>query len=334
MRPLELEKNNTTVSALCLGTMHFGTLTDEGASFKILDRFVEAGGNFIDTANNYATWAPGGRGGESESLLGKWIKMRGNRSRLFLATKVGFPVPADKVGMGLKAKQIESECNNSLKRLGIDTIDLYYAHHDDRETPLEESLNAFQKLIKAGKVRFIGASNYTSWRLEETRWVAQGGGFPEFCCLQQRVSYLRPVSGAEFDPQVVAGRELYDYCLIRNLRLLAYSPLLGGVYNVNNDRLDPRYQSTENTMRMYTLRQVAEESGVTAGQLVLAWLMQSKPEVIPVLGVSNREQLDENLDALKIRLSEDQINRLSSAGNIVSPHIDAKRETGRFLEKT
>jgi len=327
-----IEIANIKVSALCLGTMHFGTVTNAATSYDILDKYIEAGGNFIDTANNYATWVPGGKGGESEALLGKWMKDRGNRSRIFIASKVGFPVPADKMDIGLSAKQIETECNRSLKRLGIETIDLYYAHHDDRNTPLEESLEAFQRLIKAGKVRFIGASNFITWRLEKAHWISHNKGWSEFCCIQQRFSYLRPVSGAEFDPQIAASSELLDYCQTQGMRLLAYSPLLGGVYNIKDYQLDPHYQSPENEIRLTALREVADELGATPIQVVLAWLIQSKPEVIPLLGVENQEQLNDNLVALDITLSEDQIFKLSTAGNISTFHFDAKLKKNRLAK--
>jgi aryl-alcohol dehydrogenase-like predicted oxidoreductase len=320
------------VSAICLGTMHFGTVTDTVTSYDLLDRYVEAGGNFLDTANNYATWVPGGRGGESETLLGRWIKERGNSSHLFVASKVGFSVPVDEVGMGLTARQIEAECERSLRRLGVDTIDLYYAHRDDRETPLEESLDAFHKLVKAGKVRFIGASNFVTWRLEEARWISLNRGWPEFCCIQQRYSYLRPASGADFNPQLVVSAELLDFCRSRNMQLLAYSPLLKGAYSRSDRPLPPHYQSHESESQLTALRAVAGELGATPNQVVLAWLIQSEPKTIPVIGVSSLEQLEENLRAIDITLSEDQIFRLSSAGNIPTSHFDARRQKSRLAK--
>ncbi|KPJ85216.1 MAG: hypothetical protein AMS17_14710 [Spirochaetes bacterium DG_61] len=332
MKKHTIERGSCEVSAICLGTMHFGTVTDTVTSYDLLDRYVEAGGNFLDTANNYATWIPGGRGGESETLLGRWIKERGNSSHLFIATKVGFPVPVDEVGMGLTARQIEAECERSLRRLGVETIDLYYAHRDDRETPLEESLKAFHKLIKAGKVRFIGASNFVTWRLEEARWISLNRGWPEFCCIQQRYSYLRPASGADFDPQLVGSAELLDFCRSRNMQLLAYSPLLKGVYSRSDRPLPPHYKSHESESQLTALRAVAGKLDATPNQVVLAWLMQSEPETIPVIGVSCLEQLEENLGALDITLSEDQIFRLSSAGNIPTSHFNAKMQKSRLAK--
>jgi aryl-alcohol dehydrogenase-like predicted oxidoreductase len=332
MKKHAFEIGSCEVSAICLGTMHFGTITDTVTSYDLLDRYVEAGGNFLDTANNYATWVPGGRGGESETLLGRWIKERGNSSHLFVATKVGFPVTVDEVGMGLTVRQIEAECERSLRRLGVETIDLYYAHRDDRETPLEESLEAFHKLVKAGKVRFIGASNFVTWRLEEARWISRNRGWPEFCCIQQRYSYLRPASGADFDPQLVGSAELLDFCRSRNMQLLAYSPLLKGAYGRSDRPLPPHYKSPESESQLTALRAVAGELGATPNQAVLAWLMQSEPETIPVIGVSSLEQLEENLGALDITLSEDQILRLSSAGNIPTSHFDARRRKSRLAK--
>ena len=171
MRTVPLGKTGVEVSVFCLGTMDFGTHTDPETSYKLLDLYVEKGGFFLDTANVYARWWPGYVGGESETLLGRWMHERKNRSRLFLATKVGFEMPG--VERGLRAHQIEEECEKSLKRLGIETIDLYYAHRDNPNTPLEETLEAFYRLIKAGKVRFIGASNYPAWWLEEARWISK-----------------------------------------------------------------------------------------------------------------------------------------------------------------
>lgn len=332
MKKHTIKIESIEVSAICLGTMHFGTITDTATSYDLLDRYIEAGGNFIDTANNYATWVPGGRGGESETLLGRWIKERGICSRLFLASKVGFPVPADEVSMGLTASQIEAECNRSLKRLGVETLDIYYAHHDDRETPLEESLEAFYGLIKAGKVRFIGASNFVTWRLEEAHCISRIRGWPQFCCIQQRFSYLHPVSGADFDPQVAGTAELLDFCRSRNVQFLAYSPLLGGAYSRSDRPFSPQYQGPDSERRLEALRAVAREVGATTNQIVLAWLMQSEPVAVPVLGVSRSEQFEENLGALDITLSEDQIYRLSSAGNIPTSHVDAKRQDSRLAK--
>ena len=149
MKKVPLGRSGVEVSAICLGAMFFGTRTDTATSLKLLDQYVEAGGSFIDTANIYAHWVSGFKGGESEYLLGDWMKKRKNRSKVFIASKVGFGYPS--VERGLTPAQIASECDRSLARMGVETIDLYYAHVDDRTTPQEESLEAFDKLVRAGE---------------------------------------------------------------------------------------------------------------------------------------------------------------------------------------
>jgi aryl-alcohol dehydrogenase-like predicted oxidoreductase len=310
MRTVSLGKSGAGVSALCLGTMHFGSLIDWKSSCRLLDLYVEAGGGFIDTANNYAVWAPGYQGGESEALLGQWMQERKNRSRIFLASKVGFHHGSAE--RGLRARQILGECDKSLQRLRTDTIDLYYAHLDDRQTPLPETLEAFDRLVQAGKVRWLGASNTLAWRLEEARCTSARHGWPEYCCIQQRYSYLQPRPGADFGHQTAATEELLDYCQERGLRLLAYSPLLNGAYTRRDRPLMAQYQGPHTSAALRVLQAVAAEVGATLNQVVLAWMLHSEPQVIPVMGASTEEQLRENLGALDVRLDAGQMARLDS----------------------
>jgi len=184
------------VSVICHGTDHFGSRVDYGTSTAILDRYVEAGGNFLDTSNFYAAWIQGAKGGESEALIGKWMKERKNRDKLIIGTKVGCPY--QDVPMGTSAKIIETEAERSLKRLGVETIDMYYTHLDDRSVPFEEQLEAMDKLVKAGKVRCIGACNIKAWRLEEARCASQHNGLVQHACVEQRYTYLRPKPAANF----------------------------------------------------------------------------------------------------------------------------------------
>ncbi len=311
MRTVSLGKAGVKVSTLCLGTMHFGSRTDKETSYRILDRYVAAGGSFLDTANNYAMWVPGYVGGESETLLGEWMRERKNRAQMFIATKVGFNYPG--VEGGLRAYQIERECEKSLKRLGIDTIDLYYAHRDDRNTPMEETLEAYDRLIKAGKVRFIGASNFLAWRLEEARWVSETHDWAGYCCIQQRYSYIRPKPGASFGHQIAANDDLLDYCRTRGIRLLAYSPLLSGAYTRADRTFPEQYLGPDTDARLAALKAVSEEVGATVNQVVLAWMVQSDPVVIPLVGASTVDQLEENLGALAVELSAGQMARLNDA---------------------
>ncbi len=312
MRQLTLGEGGPHVSEFCLGAMYFGTRNDRAESFALLDQFMEAGGNFIDTANIYAHWVPGGKGGESETMLGAWMRARDNREQCFIATKVGFEYPG--IQPGLRANQIETECHKSLKRLGIETIDLYYAHVDDRETPLEETLAAFDKLVRAGKVRFIGASNTLAWRLERARWISRTQGWAGYCCVQQRYTYLRPKPGADFDPQISANDDLLDYVRSEPVRLLAYSPLLSGAYTRDDREIPPQYQGPDSQERLLVLRKIAAEAGATPNQVIFAWMLQSEPAVIPLVAASTPSQMQENLDARNLTLSPDQISRLNAAG--------------------
>jgi aryl-alcohol dehydrogenase-like predicted oxidoreductase len=314
MKTISLGFTNLPVSSLCLGTMYFGTQIDEATSFRLLDIYLEAGGFFIDTANIYARWVEGYRGYESENLLGRWMKARKNRSKLFIATKVGFEIPFYGVERGLQAIKIGQECEKSLRNMGVETIDLYYAHFDDLNTPTEEVLNAFDRLVKAGKVRTIGASNFMTWRLEEAHWTSQVHGWSEYCCVQQRYTYLRLKPGASFDPQLVASQDLLQYCKRRPITLLAYSVLLGGAYMRKDREIPGQYLGTDTQARLKALNKVANDRGITTNQVVLAWMLHHNPLVLPLIAASTEEQLRENIQALDVSLSQDEMVFLNDAG--------------------
>jgi aryl-alcohol dehydrogenase-like predicted oxidoreductase len=312
MKTVPLGNTGETVSSLCLGAMYLGTRQNQAESFQLLDQYTEAGGTFIDTANIYAHWISGFKGGESETVLGDWIKERKNRNQLFIASKVGFGYPG--VPATLKAEVIEQECNKSLKRLGIETIDLYYAHNDDRNTPLEETLEAFHRLKDAGKIRYIGASNYLAWRLEEARWISLTNEWPEYCCVQQRHTYIRRKHGTSFTPQVAANEDLLDYCKNQGITLLAYSALLSGAYSRSDRAFSEQYLGADTENRVAALHAVSKESGATLNQVILAWMLQSDPPVLPLIAASTTEQMQENLDALNVSLTPAQMERLDTAG--------------------
>lgn len=314
MRTVQLGSTGEQVSTLCLGAMYFGTRQDDAQSFALLDGYAETGGMFIDTANIYAGWVEGFQGGESESVLGRWMAARGNRDKLFIASKVGFPY-AD-VTQGLTAQQIEAECDKSLKRLGVDTIDLYYAHVDDRDTPLQESLTAFDRLVQAGKVRYVGASNYLAYRLERAHTLSKLNDWAPFQCIQQRYTYLQPRHGNRVVPaQEYVTEELLDYVRARqdDFTLLAYSVLLSGAYTREDRPIPDPYDNADNAARLRVLHEVADEAGATPNQVVLAWMLQSDPPALPLIAVSTQEQLAENLGALDVTLSAAQMDRLDSA---------------------
>jgi aryl-alcohol dehydrogenase-like predicted oxidoreductase len=300
------------VSAMCFGTMRLGTREDRQKSYALLDQYAQAGGSFLDTANIYAHWQPGGAGGDSEKLLGSWMAERSNRDEIFLASKVGFGYPG--VDGGLRASQIKDECEKSLRRLGTDRIDLYYAHCDDPATPLNETMKAFNELLAEGKIRAIGASNYTAWRLAEANCVCRTNEWDGFVCLQQRYTYLWPKRLADFSPQKAVTGSLLEYCHQRKVTLLAYSPLLGGAYTRQDRRIGENYGHVGSDQRLEVLGKIAAEREITRNQLILAWMLNSRPMVIPVFSASTSEQMAENLGALEIDLSDEEMIRLNQAG--------------------
>jgi len=311
MKTIQLGKTGIEVSAFCKGVLYFGNRIDKEMSYHLMDRYVDAGGSFFDTANIYSFWLPGFRGGESETVLGQWMRDRGNRSQMFIASKLGFGY--QDVETGLRAKQIQTECEKSLKQLQTDVIDLYYAHVDDRLTPLEETMEAFDRLVQAGKVRYIGASNFLAWRLEKARTVSWANGWADYCCIQQRYSYLRPKPGASFGAQICANDDLLDYVKSEGISLLAYSPLLNGAY-VRSDRdFQEQYLGPDTDARLAVLHKVAEELEATHNQVIFAWMIQSDPPVIPLMAASTDEQIEENLAALDLKLSDAQMTRLNTA---------------------
>ncbi|TWP52224.1 aldo/keto reductase [Lentzea tibetensis] len=303
---------------ICLGALPFGNTLDERTSFEILDRFVDAGGTFIDTANNYAFWT--GTGDESEDMLGRWIKARGNRDSLYLATKMGARPLTPGTGLenaeGLSATAVKAAIDGSLTRLGIDRVDVFYAHIEDRAVPLEETLGAFAELVDAGKVTTIGASNHATWRLERARALAKANGWPLFTYVQGRHSYLRPRPNAVLNE---AGHtqltdELFDYARAEgDLKLVAYTTLLFGAYTNPEKPLQEYYDHPGTTRRLRVLNEVAAELGVTTNQVVLAWLLHSDPPVVPIVGVSAVAQLEEALQAREIELDGDLMSRLDAA---------------------
>jgi aryl-alcohol dehydrogenase-like predicted oxidoreductase len=296
--------------------MYFGSKVNEHDSFMMLDRYSQVEGSFLDSANKYASWVPGFKGGESEQVIGKWLSQRGNRQNMFISSKVGFQY--GEIPRSLKKEIIISECEKSLKRFGVDCIDLYFAHAYDSKTSNDEIMEAFCKLIETGKIRFAGASNYYAWQLAEANLAANRQGWEGFCCIQQRHTYLEPTLWADFDTQLLLTREIQEFCKKKTISLMAYSPLLGGAY-VRNDRIIPvQYQSAINDFKMAGLKEIAAELQVSANAVVLAWMMQSSPSVIPMVSGSTVAQLNENLSVLSFTLSKNQMERLNQ--DIVHPN--------------
>ena len=301
------------VSALCLGALPFGTTVDETTAYEILDCFVEAGGTFIDTSNNYACWVEGATGYESELLLGRWLADRKNRDQVVLATKVGARPsperPAEREGLG--ARTVRAGIEGSLRRLGTDYVDLYYAHIADPGTPLEETVPAFSALVAEGRARMLGCSNHTADLLRRERNLAADEGLVPYRVIQQRHTYLRPRPGAEFGVQEYVTDDLIDYVAGQaDMSLLAYSILLNGAYTRPNRPFPEQYDRPEAAQRLAVLREVAAEVGAPPNQVVLSWLLHGDPPVMPIIGVSSVEQLRECLAAVDLNLDPELRKRL------------------------
>jgi len=304
-----------TVSELCLGTMYFGYRTDEPTSFAILDRFREAGGTFLDTANNYGQWH--GDAGESERVIGRWLRSRRAAGQMVVATKVGArtTVPGDpdpRHWQGLGAAAIRADAQTSLRNLGVDRLDVYYAHIDDRATPLAETVGALGELADAGQAGLLGASNIATWRVEQARAIARQAGRPGYACVQQEGTYLLPQPGR--GQLSLVTEELLDYAAATGVTVLAYSPLQAGRYARPDQPLRAAYAHPGSQARLAALGEVAAGLGATPGQVALAWLLHADPPVIPIPGASSVAQLDEIIGATRLHLDDDALKRLDQAG--------------------
>ncbi|GAB3658626.1 aldo-keto reductase family protein [Glycomyces tarimensis] len=309
-----------SVSRMCLGAMALGSVQDEATSYAILDRFVELGGNFIDTANCYMFWIDGGTGDESEALLGSWLADRGLRDEVVLATKVGRrpTVP----GGGLEASEPLTEArigeaiDASLRRLGTDRVDVYWTHRDDRDTPLEQTVAGLSAQVKAGKARQVGASNHTAWRVERARHLAEASGGAAYTAMQNRYSYLRPRPGAPLPEggHVHATAADVDYVgATPGMAMLTYSALLSGAYARADRPLSEPYAHPGTEARLRVLDEVCAEAGASRNQVVLAWLAGHASPIVPLVGVSSVAQLEEVAAGLELRLDREQWDRMSAA---------------------
>ena len=300
--------NGLTVSPVALGAMDFGTTTSKEAAFRVLDAYLDIGGNFVDTSNNYAHW--NGTGDESETLLGEYFSQRKCRDRIVLATKVGFDRHGE--GQGLKKEQIEYWIDESLRKLNTDYIDLYYAHTDDPTTPLEETMEAFHSLVQKGKVRCLGGSNYDTWRFCEANAVAK----TPYTVMQQWFTYLH--ARADIAPQYTFNeattRERLRYLESKQIPLVAYSCLTKGGYECP-ERLPKELIGGE---RLAFLKKMAADKGVNASALAVAWMVnlhrcEGFPRVIPLFGSSRPEHFTANLRGVELTLSDDELAQLNRA---------------------
>lgn len=316
------------VSELCLGTMTFGAEADQPASHRILDDFVEAGGTFIDTANVYTS-------GASEEIVGRWLKGR-DRDDLVIATKVYGEAGPGLPPRGAGRKHILAEVEASLRRLQTDYIDLYQIHVFDDATPFEETLSTLDTLITSGKVRFIGASNYTGWQLQKSLDLSRQHGWEPYVSLQPLYNLLD--RGAEL--------ELLPVCRAEGVGVVAWSPLssgwLSGKYSraggrPGNTRVsaeDWERRNTERTWRVIdTLRDVAAEVGHSPAQTALRWVAQQPGLTAPIIGARTPEQLADNLGATGWSLGDDHLRRLSEAGDEVWPYPYELQRLPQFVRR-
>jgi aryl-alcohol dehydrogenase-like predicted oxidoreductase len=311
-------RSDLSVAPFCLGGNVFGWTADEATSFAILDRFVEQGFDFVDTADVYSIWAPGHRGGESEAVIGRWLAARpGARDRIVLATKVGMDMR--EAGKGLSAAHIERSCEASLRRLGTDRIDLYQSHLDDADVPLEETLTAHDRLVRAGKVRVLGASNYEAGRLAEALAVSQAKGLARYECLQPEYSLAARGYEAELEP----------LCRSEQIGVIGYFSLAAGFLTgkyreagaaagrARENRVAP-YLNARGFALLAVLDAVAAEHGASPAQVALAWIIARPGITAPIASATSVAQLDELLGAVRLRLPAEAIARLdeASAGGI------------------
>ncbi|PRX63797.1 aryl-alcohol dehydrogenase-like predicted oxidoreductase [Nonomuraea fuscirosea] len=308
---MKIGDSDLEVSPLCLGGNAFGWTADEDTSFAVLDAYAEAGGNFIDTADMYSHWIPGGSGGESERIIGRWMKARGNRDQMVIATKVGALPGLD----DLAARTIRRGAEDSLRRLGIDHIDLYYAHVDDPSTPLAETLGAFDALVRAGLVRHIAASNITADRLSAALEISAREGLAPYVALQaeynlvQREGYERDLA-----PTVArTGLACLPYvALARGFLTGKYRP---GGPQVDSPRADRARAHLEGNgpAVLAALDEVAAAHQTSMAAVSLAWLAAQPTVATPLAGARNPDQLADLLPFLTLRLTTDEVALLDKA---------------------
>ncbi|HUF53614.1 MAG TPA: aldo/keto reductase [Dehalococcoidia bacterium] len=314
MKQVPFAATDLTVSNLCLGTMQFGWTADEAASFEVMDAYVAAAGNFIDTADIYSRWAPGNPGGVSEEIIGRWMKARGNRGDLVIATKVRGQMWDGPDGEGLSRSHIERAVEDSLRRLQVDTIDLYQTHWPDEGTPIEETLTVFGELIDSGKVRYIGLSNYPTGTMREALRVADEKGLPRFVSLQPHYN--------------LAWREEYErskaaFCAENDIAVIPYSPLEGGFLTGKYRRGQeaPKSARAGGVQRFLTddgfavinaLDEISSAKGVTIAAVALAWLLTKPAVVSPIIGANSLAQLADLLPASELSLTMDEVAALDT----------------------
>jgi aryl-alcohol dehydrogenase-like predicted oxidoreductase len=316
VEPRTMGRTGLFVAPICLGGNVFGWTIDEPASFNVLDAYVAGGGDFIDSADVYARWAPGNQGGESETVLGNWMQARGNRDQLIIATKGGSPMGDSANMKGLSRRRIIAAVDASLKRLKTDYIDLYQSHQDDRNTPLEETLRAYSDLIQAGKIRYIGASNYSAWRLTRSLWESERHNFPRYETIQPPYHLL---NRADYE------RELEPLCQELGVGVITYSSLASGFLTGKYRRdgalpssqraggIQQRYMNDKGFAILDAVESVAKAHNATPTQIALAWILSRPGMTAPIASATSVEQVNELLGAAEITLNADDLTALDTA---------------------
>ncbi len=311
-----LGRTGLKVSEICLGAMQWGWTASEEASFEVMDAFFEHGGNFIDTADIYSRWVEGNPGGVSEQIIGNWMKKRQNRRHVVLASKVRGRMWDGPNGEGLSRKHIMHAVEDSLRRLQTDYIDLYQIHWDDLETPIDETLRALDDLVRQGKVRYIGASNISAWRLMKALCISDKHDLARYDSLQPHYNLAHR---NEFEDG------LKPLCESEKIGVIPYSPLAGGFltgkYHLDSPPPDSARQ--EGIRRRYfneygwrvlaAVERIADERGILPLQVALAWLLNQKVIIAPIIGANSVEQLMPSLEAVDIHLSEEEMALLDEA---------------------
>jgi aryl-alcohol dehydrogenase-like predicted oxidoreductase len=312
MKKRRLGNSELEIAPLAFGGNVFGWTVDEQTSFKLLDAFVGAGFNLIDTADVYSAWAPGNKGGESETIIGKWLKRRGGRGDVIVATKVGMEMRGKK---GLSKSYIQQSVEDSLRRLQTDYIDLYQSHQDDPETPLEETLEAYAGLIRQGKVRVIGASNYSAERLRQALLVSEQNGLPRYESLQPLYNL--------YDREAFEA-ELESLCVEKSLGVISYyslaSGFLSGKYRSDSDLAKSargggvkKYLDERGFRLLRALDEVAGRQSSTPARVALAWLILRPSVTAPIASATSLEQLNDLIEATKLELDETVLRLLDEA---------------------
>jgi aryl-alcohol dehydrogenase-like predicted oxidoreductase len=311
----KLGQTGLSVSALALGTMQFGWTAEEPIAFAIMDAYVEAGGNLIDTADIYSMWAESNPGGVSEEIIGRWLKARRNRADIVLASKVRGRMWDGPDGEGLGRAHIMTAVEASLRRLKTDYIDLYQTHWFDENTPIEETLRALDDLVRSGKVRYVGCSNHPAWRLVEALWASDKHGLASYMSLQPHYNL---VHRKEFESDLAQVATRY------NLGVLPYSPLEGGFLtgkyrqdgslpsSVRSERIRVRYYSERNFALLDRVEEIGKRYDQGIPQVALAWLLSNPMVTAPIIGANSVEQIRSSLAAVGLRLSEEEMETLNS----------------------